>query len=155
MQRIAQQALIVDHPAQAIAVAVEFKPTVILQDIEMPAINGLDLLPQYRAHEALREVPVVMLTGKEDPAVKADAFARGASDYLVKLPNKVELVARVKHHSGACVSRRQRVIAVDVDERVQMRVEGVDARETRLDDRARACFATREHPRKFAQRTER
>ena len=89
----------VQDPTQAIAVALEFHPTVILQDIEMPAINGLDLLPQYRAHEALREVPVVMLTGKEDPAVKADAFARGASDYLVKLPHPVELVARIRHHS--------------------------------------------------------
>ena len=89
----------VQDPTQAIATAVEFKPTVILQDIEMPAINGLDLLPQYRAHEALRDVPVIMLTGKEDPAVKADAFARGASDYLVKLPHPVELVARIRHHS--------------------------------------------------------
>jgi len=89
----------VQDPTQANAVALEFRPTVILQDIEMPAINGLDLLPQYRAHEALREVPVVMLTGKEDPAVKADAFARGASDYLVKLPHPVELVARIRHHS--------------------------------------------------------
>jgi sigma-B regulation protein RsbU (phosphoserine phosphatase) len=89
----------VQDPSQAIAVAVEFKPTVILQDIEMPAINGLELLPQYRAHEALRDVPVIMLTGKEDPAVKADAFTRGASDYLVKLPHPVELVARIRHHS--------------------------------------------------------
>ena len=89
----------VQDPAQAIAVAVEFKPTVILQDIEMPGINGLELLPQYRAHEALRDVTVIMLTGKEDPAVKADAFARGASDYLVKLPHPVELVARIRHHS--------------------------------------------------------
>ena len=89
----------VQDPTQAIATAVEFKPTVILQDIEMPAINGLELLPQYRAHEALRDVPVIMLTGKEDPAVKADAFARGASDYLVKLPHPVELVARIRHHS--------------------------------------------------------
>ncbi len=86
-------------PTQAIAIAVEFKPTVILQDIEMPAISGLELLPQYRAHDALRDVPVIMLTGKEDPAVKADAFARGASDYLVKLPHPVELVARIRHHS--------------------------------------------------------
>ena len=89
----------VQDPTQAIAVALEFRPTVILQDIEMPAINGLELLPQYRAHDALRDVPVIMLTGKEDPAVKADAFARGASDYLVKLPHPVELVARIRHHS--------------------------------------------------------
>ncbi|MCE2880766.1 MAG: SpoIIE family protein phosphatase [Planctomycetaceae bacterium] len=89
----------VQDPQQAVAAALEFRPTVILQDIEMPAINGLDLLARYQEHAGLRDVPVVMLTGKEDPAVKADAFARGASDYLVKLPHPVELVARIRHHS--------------------------------------------------------
>lgn len=89
----------VHDPAKAIAIAEEFRPTVILQDIEMPGMNGLDLVVQYRAHDATREVPVIMLTGKEDPAVKAEAFARGASDYLVKLPHPVELVARIRHHS--------------------------------------------------------
>lgn len=89
----------VNDPAKAIAIAEEFRPTVILQDIEMPGMNGLDLVVQYRGHDATREVPVIMLTGKEDPAVKAEAFARGASDYLVKLPHPVELVARIRHHS--------------------------------------------------------
>ncbi|MDI9404730.1 MAG: SpoIIE family protein phosphatase [Limnohabitans sp.] len=89
----------VDDASKAIEVAQEFRPTVILQDIEMPSMNGLDLVTLYRAHEATREVPVIMLTGKEDPAVKADAFARGASDYLVKLPHPVELIARIRHHS--------------------------------------------------------
>lgn len=89
----------VDDASKAIEVAEEFRPTVILQDIEMPGMNGLDLVARYRAHEATREVPVIMLTGKEDPAVKADAFARGASDYLVKLPHPVELIARIRHHS--------------------------------------------------------
>lgn len=84
---------------QATAVAQEFRPTVILQDIEMPGRSGLDLIAEYKANPATRDVPIVMLTGKEDPAVKADAFARGASDYLVKLPHPVELVARIRHHS--------------------------------------------------------
>jgi sigma-B regulation protein RsbU (phosphoserine phosphatase) len=89
----------VQDPAQAVEAALAFRPTVILQDIEMPGMNGLELLPAYRAHPDLRDVPVIMLTGKEDPQVKADAFARGASDYLVKLPHPVELVARIRHHS--------------------------------------------------------
>ena len=89
----------VQDPAQALAVAAEFRQTVILQDIEMPGTNGLELLPRYREHPELRDVPVVMLTGKEEPKTKAEAFARGASDYLVKLPHPVELVARIRHHS--------------------------------------------------------
>lgn len=89
----------VQDPLQAIAAAEEFRPTVILQDIEMPGRNGLDMIGAYKESAATRAVPVIMLTGKEDPAVKADAFARGASDYLVKLPHPVELVARIRHHS--------------------------------------------------------
>ncbi|MEY3143272.1 MAG: hypothetical protein RLY21_1765 [Planctomycetota bacterium] len=89
----------VQDPLQAIAVAEEFRPTVILQDIEMPGRNGLDMIGAYKESAATRAVPVIMLTGKEDPAVKADAFGRGASDYLVKLPHPVELVARIRHHS--------------------------------------------------------
>jgi sigma-B regulation protein RsbU (phosphoserine phosphatase) len=89
----------VQDPSQALAVAAEFRPTVILQDIEMPGVNGLELLPRYREHPELRDVPIVMLTGKEEPETKAEAFARGASDYLVKLPHPVELVARIRHHS--------------------------------------------------------
>jgi sigma-B regulation protein RsbU (phosphoserine phosphatase) len=89
----------VQDPLQAIAVAEAFRPTVILQDIEMPGKNGLDMILAYKESVVVRDVPVVMLTGKEDPAVKADAFSRGASDYLVKLPHPIELVARIRHHS--------------------------------------------------------
>jgi two-component system, sensor histidine kinase len=40
--------------------------------------------------------------------VKRDAFADGASDYIVKLPDRVELLARVRYHSGACLNQRRR-----------------------------------------------
>ncbi len=93
---------------QALAEARRLGPTVILQDLLMPEVDGLELLRRYREDEVLRGVPVIVVSAKEDARSKALAFELGASDYLVKLPNKVELVARVKHHSGACVSRRQR-----------------------------------------------
>jgi signal transduction histidine kinase len=93
---------------QALTEARRLGPTVILQDLLMPEVDGLELLRRYRQDEVLRGVPVIVVSAKEDARSKALAFELGASDYLVKLPNKVELVARVKHHSGACVSRRQR-----------------------------------------------
>jgi signal transduction histidine kinase len=42
-----------------------------------------------------------MLSSKEDPQTKADAFAAGANDYLIKLPDVVELIARIRYHSKA------------------------------------------------------
>jgi sigma-B regulation protein RsbU (phosphoserine phosphatase) len=86
-------------PTEAIAVATAFRPTVILQDLVMPDIDGLQLVRYFRANPATRDTPLVVLSSKEEPVVKAKAFALGANDYLVKLPDKLEVVARVRYHS--------------------------------------------------------
>jgi len=98
---------------QAVAMAVDLKPTVILQDINMPDINGLELLQQYRSHENLSDVPVLMLSGTNSAEVKADAFQQGADDYLIKVPHKVELCARIRHHTRAYMDRQQREFAIE------------------------------------------
>lgn len=86
-------------PAAAIDAANDFRPTVILQDLVMPDIDGLQLVRYFRANAATRETPLVVLSSKEEPGVKARAFALGANDYLVKLPDRLEVVARVRYHS--------------------------------------------------------
>src|SRR5688572_12301074 len=73
-------------PARAIETANAVAPTVILQDLVMPDIDGLMLVKFFRANKATREVPMIVLSSKEEPVVKAQAFALGANDYLVKLP---------------------------------------------------------------------
>jgi two-component system chemotaxis family response regulator WspR len=97
-----------DNGAEAVRIAEQVKPTVILQDLVMPNASGLDLLRQYRAHAALRDVPVIVLSSEEEPAIKSEAFSSGANDYLVKLPDKIELVARVRYHSKAYTNQIQR-----------------------------------------------
>lgn len=107
--------LIVFHYCSDGQVAVEsaerLHPTVILQDLMMPQVDGLDLLQRYRAHPSLKSVPVVVLSVKEDPKVKGEAFRLGATDYLVKLPDPVELIARIRHHSRAYSNQIQRDLA--------------------------------------------
>jgi sigma-B regulation protein RsbU (phosphoserine phosphatase) len=83
----------------AVEKAAEVGPTVILQDLVMPELDGLELVRRYRADERLRDVPVIVLSTKEDPAVKAEAFALGANAYVVKIPDRLEMVARVRYHS--------------------------------------------------------
>ncbi len=95
-------------PAAAIDIANEFKPTVILQDLVMPDIDGLQLVKYFRANPGTREVPLIVLSSKEDPTVKAKAFSLGASDYMVKLPDKLEVVARIKYHSKGYVALLER-----------------------------------------------
>lgn len=85
----------------ALATAARLRPTVILQDLVMPGADGLDLVRGYRSQEATAETPLIVLSSKEEPAIKAQAFALGANDYLVKLPDPVELLARIRYHSRA------------------------------------------------------
>lgn len=95
-------------PAGAIDAANEFHPTVILQDLVMPDIDGLQLVKYFRANAATRNTPLVVLSSKEEPVVKARAFALGANDYLVKLPDKLEVVARVRYHSRGYINLLER-----------------------------------------------
>src|SRR6188474_2870717 len=59
---------------EAMAVATQIKPTVILQDLVMPGIDGLTLVGQFRANPATREVPIIVLSTNENPQVKGQAF---------------------------------------------------------------------------------
>lgn len=98
----------VTDAAQALAAAQQWQPTVILQDLVMPDSDGFHLIQHYRAAPGLRHVPVIVLSSKEDPQLKAHSFATGANDYLVKLPDRLELLARLRYHSSAHISRLQR-----------------------------------------------
>ncbi len=95
-------------PAKAIEIAAEFHPTVILQDLVMPEIDGLTMLRFYRANPATRDIPTIVLSTKEEPKVKAEAFGLGANDYLVKLPDPIELTARIRHHSRGYIAQIER-----------------------------------------------
>jgi phosphoserine phosphatase RsbU/P len=95
-------------PTKAIEQANALAPTVILQDLVMPELDGLTLVKFFRANPRTREVPMIVLSTKEEPIVKAEAFAVGANDYLVKLPDKVELIARVRYHSKGYIAQLER-----------------------------------------------
>jgi two-component system chemotaxis family response regulator WspR len=95
-------------PHKAIAIAKQIRPTVILQDLVMPGVNGLDLVREYRQDRDTRDIPVIVLSTKEEPLIKSEAFGAGANDYLVKLPDRLELIARVRYHSRAYLNQLER-----------------------------------------------
>lgn len=62
----------------------EYKPKVILLDLKMPKVNGLEVLQKIRDDERTKNIPVVMLTSsKEDPDIKT-CYALGVNSYVVK-----------------------------------------------------------------------
>src|SRR5262249_5947486 len=79
---LAPEADIIFHhcadPSQAIHMAKAIEPTVILQDLVMPDIDGLQLVKFFRANKSTRDTPMIVLSSKEEPVIKAQAFALGA-----------------------------------------------------------------------------
>jgi two-component system, NtrC family, sensor kinase len=88
-------------PTQAIQTALAIGPTVILQDLIMPDVDGMMLLRWFRQNPQTAHIPMIVLSNKEDATLKAAAFTSGANDYLIKLPDPIELVARIRYHSQA------------------------------------------------------
>lgn len=91
----------ISDSTEAIQKAIALEPTVILLDLIMPDMDGLMLLRWFRSHPSTRDIPIIMLSSKEEPRLKAEAFAAGANDYLIKLPDAIELIARIRYHSKA------------------------------------------------------
>ena len=98
--------------AQALATALALQPELILQDLQLDEIDGLDLISAYRSHAALVNIPVLVLSAMEEPVTKAEVFARGGNDYVVKLPSALELAARIRYHVNAYRAQRDRESAI-------------------------------------------
>ncbi len=95
-------------PTIALQEADTFGPTVILQDLVMPGVDGIEMVRAFRANASTAATPLIVLSSKEEATTKAEAFGAGANDYLVKLPDKLEIVARIRYHSNAYILRLQR-----------------------------------------------
>ncbi len=93
---------------EALNVATQIRPTVILQDLVMPGIDGLTLVNQFRSNPITHEIPIIVLSTNENPQVKGQAFSLGANDYVVKLPDRIELIARIRYHTRAYLNQLQR-----------------------------------------------
>jgi sigma-B regulation protein RsbU (phosphoserine phosphatase) len=107
---------------KAMETALRVQPTVILQDLVMPDVDGLTLVRQFRANESTKDIPMIVLSTKEEPVIKAEAFALGANDYLVKLPDKIELIARIRYHSRGYINLLERNEAYQALFRSQQRL---------------------------------
>src|SRR5258708_39438532 len=67
-------------PIDAIRLANEIKPNVILQDWVMPSIDGVDLLHLFRSNPSTAETPIIILSSEDTPAIKSQTSSAGAND---------------------------------------------------------------------------
>lgn len=96
------------EPDRALEVAISVHPTVILLDLVMPGVNGLTMVKFFKTSEDFRNVPLIVLSAREEPELKKKAFDLGADDYMIKVPDKLELIARIRCHSERYIFRMQR-----------------------------------------------
>ena len=71
-----------DHAGQALPLIGLHRPDVVLLDIHMPEINGLEILAALRSDKELCRTPVIILTGSSDPETKLIALQAGAADQI-------------------------------------------------------------------------
>ncbi|WWC68787.1 uncharacterized protein I206_102722 [Kwoniella pini CBS 10737] len=83
---------------QALEMAISNPPSLILSDMLMPKMNGLDLLQEIRNHPNTKIVPMVLLSAIAGDESRVEALMMGAEDYLAKPFKPKELVARVHLH---------------------------------------------------------
>ena len=119
------------NPNETLRTAETFRPNVVLLGHPVAGTDGLQLLEQIRSNEDFTDVPIVILGPNADPNTKAAAFERGANDYLVELPEAVELQARLRLHASGFLAGRARDIA---DARNEKLSEQLRSRNSELQD---------------------
>ena len=90
----------------ALAAARREPPSLILLDIRMPEMDGLELCRQLKVDEALKEIPVIFISALNETEEKIKAFQSGGVDYITKPFQEREVLARVTTHLEL---RRQKV----------------------------------------------
>ncbi|QQE10070.1 diguanylate cyclase [Planctomycetota bacterium] len=78
--------------------AMKIKPDVLLLDVNMPGVNGFDICAMIKNETQLRDTRVIFLTGQDEIVDKVRGFDLGASDYVTKPFDPVELKMRVSSH---------------------------------------------------------
>jgi two-component system, cell cycle response regulator DivK len=77
--------------------AIEELPTLILMDINLPHIDGLNLTRMLRDNPATKDIPIIALTSHNLPEDKERCLAAGCDDYLAKPPSRSELINVIEH----------------------------------------------------------
>lgn len=84
-------------PKDALELIFHERPDVVLLDVMMPDVSGLDILTKLRETPATVSLPVIIFTAAADQSLKCDALQRGATDFLAKPVEPNELTARVRN----------------------------------------------------------
>lgn len=92
-----QQFIELTDSTQALTTIMREQPDVVLLDVMMPEVDGLQILNAVRNEPSLRDLPVIILTAASDGNTKLEALDLGATEFLTKPVHQVELILRVRN----------------------------------------------------------
>ncbi len=116
----------VSNGAEALAAIRSNPPDLVLTDVMMPGLDGLELLRELRADASTSTIPVILLSARAGEDARIEGLQAGADDYIVKPFTARELLARVGAHLALGrlrrdAAERERMLRNDLEIRVQER----------------------------------
>ncbi|MBS0659954.1 MAG: response regulator transcription factor [Verrucomicrobia bacterium] len=135
---------IADSAEGALELLQRLTPDLILLDVLMPGMNGLELCQRLKAEPRWAGIPVIFLTVLGDPTEKIRAFEVGAIDYITKPLHAAEVVAHVRTHLA--VRALQRALETEIALRLEAEAQlsrSLDCAVLVHDAGGRILFATR------------
>lgn len=112
LQGAGMQTQMLDDPLRLLEVYQEFQPDVVLMDLNMPGVNGLELTKLLREYQGSAQRPIIFLSGDDTHASRIAALETGADDFLIKPLNSERLIKTL-----AARARRSRL-----DQQLQKRM---------------------------------
>jgi adenylate cyclase len=95
------------HGKEALILVAQERPDLLLLDILMPEMDGLELCRQLKAQPETRDLPVIFISSLDNTADKLSGFTAGGVDYITKPFHPAEVLARISTHLKLCRLQRQ------------------------------------------------
>jgi CheY-like chemotaxis protein len=81
---------------EAVDKATAEMPDLIVMDIVMPRMGGIEAMKQIRLNEATRDIPIIIVTTRGEPETIEDGYASGCNEYVTKPINGIELLTKIE-----------------------------------------------------------
>lgn len=85
-----------ENGEEGIKIAKEHKPDLVLMDIMMPKMDGMEAVEKMRSDEELKAIPIIFLTARSDEKTEVEGLNKGGDDYITKPISTTKLISRIK-----------------------------------------------------------
>ncbi len=85
-----------ENGEEGIKIAKEHKPDLVLMDIMMPKMDGMEAVEKMRRDDDLKSIPIIFLTARSDEKTEVEGLNKGGDDYITKPISTTKLISRIK-----------------------------------------------------------